>query len=312
MFLNNRYHDPQLGHFITVDPLVGTTGTPYLYANGNPSTLSDPNGLCATFSSVKGSDGVWRGGSHDDGKGPCGGGATPPGKITVQHVPVEPHFVGPYFPAVPPGDQGDLPGRGGWAVSPWVYQSAMGCVEHSSPALNGDGCWVAGSLDTGALGKWGMDNLVPGDAQALECSAGGNTAASCALYLLNSREAISMRNMLVGSGELSEDQGNAFMHAYWFTLNRYDTLAGDGTEPGLAVDDGNLRSFGRAHEADWRDSWLDTERDYTNNAMGVAMGRSAYEGGVQRNDLVTVVLANMGSLNCISGDIAMGVPVRCS
>ena len=45
MFLNNRYHDPTLGHFISVDPLVGKTGQPYLYANGNPTTLSDPSGL---------------------------------------------------------------------------------------------------------------------------------------------------------------------------------------------------------------------------------------------------------------------------
>ena len=37
--------DPQLGHFITVDPLVSKTRQPYLYANGNPTTLSDPSGL---------------------------------------------------------------------------------------------------------------------------------------------------------------------------------------------------------------------------------------------------------------------------
>ena len=45
MFLNNRYHDPQLGHFISVDPLVAKTGQPYLYANGTPATLTDPSGL---------------------------------------------------------------------------------------------------------------------------------------------------------------------------------------------------------------------------------------------------------------------------
>jgi hypothetical protein len=47
VYLNNRYHDPTLGHFTTVDPLVGQTGQPYLYVNGNPTTLSDPSGLCA-------------------------------------------------------------------------------------------------------------------------------------------------------------------------------------------------------------------------------------------------------------------------
>lgn len=46
MFLNNRYHDPTLGLFISVDPLVNVTGEPYLYAGGNPTTYSDPTGLC--------------------------------------------------------------------------------------------------------------------------------------------------------------------------------------------------------------------------------------------------------------------------
>ena len=44
-YLNNRYYDPSIGEFISVDPLVSKTGDPYLYANGNPTTLSDPNGL---------------------------------------------------------------------------------------------------------------------------------------------------------------------------------------------------------------------------------------------------------------------------
>jgi len=45
-YLDNRYYDPDLGVFLSVDPLVATTGTPYLYANANPTTLSDPSGLC--------------------------------------------------------------------------------------------------------------------------------------------------------------------------------------------------------------------------------------------------------------------------
>lgn len=44
VFLNNRYYDPTTGFFLSVDPLVATTGQPYLYANGNPTTLSDPSG----------------------------------------------------------------------------------------------------------------------------------------------------------------------------------------------------------------------------------------------------------------------------
>jgi RHS repeat-associated protein len=44
-FLDNRYYDPDLGTFTTVDPLVDTTSTPFLYAAGNPTTLSDPSRL---------------------------------------------------------------------------------------------------------------------------------------------------------------------------------------------------------------------------------------------------------------------------
>jgi RHS repeat-associated protein len=44
-YLNNRYYDPALANFISVDPLVAKTGQPYLYADGNPTTFSDPTGL---------------------------------------------------------------------------------------------------------------------------------------------------------------------------------------------------------------------------------------------------------------------------
>jgi RHS repeat-associated protein len=43
--LEHRDYDPTTGVFITVDPLVASTGDPYSYAAGNPTTLSDPNGL---------------------------------------------------------------------------------------------------------------------------------------------------------------------------------------------------------------------------------------------------------------------------
>jgi len=44
-YLNNRYYDPSIAAFVTVDPLVGKTGQAYLYGNGSPATLSDPSGL---------------------------------------------------------------------------------------------------------------------------------------------------------------------------------------------------------------------------------------------------------------------------
>lgn len=46
--LTHRYLDPTLGAFTSVDPLITQTGEPYIYASANPTTLSDPTGLCAT------------------------------------------------------------------------------------------------------------------------------------------------------------------------------------------------------------------------------------------------------------------------
>ena len=46
VYLNNRYHDPVLGQFISVDPLVVQTGEAYVYGGGNPVVYSDPSGLC--------------------------------------------------------------------------------------------------------------------------------------------------------------------------------------------------------------------------------------------------------------------------
>jgi uncharacterized protein RhaS with RHS repeats len=44
-YLNNRYHDPTLGRFISVDPWVDETGDAYGYAGNNPITYADPSGL---------------------------------------------------------------------------------------------------------------------------------------------------------------------------------------------------------------------------------------------------------------------------
>jgi len=42
----NRYYDPVTGQFISVDPMVGSTGTPFAYAGDNPSDSTDFFGLC--------------------------------------------------------------------------------------------------------------------------------------------------------------------------------------------------------------------------------------------------------------------------
>jgi RHS repeat-associated protein len=48
VFLNNRYLDPVLGRFVSVDPLIDLTRDAYGYARNNPISLSDPSGLCVT------------------------------------------------------------------------------------------------------------------------------------------------------------------------------------------------------------------------------------------------------------------------
>ena len=44
-YLRNRYYDPTTAQFLSVDPLVDTTGDPYGYAGGNPLQNTDPLGL---------------------------------------------------------------------------------------------------------------------------------------------------------------------------------------------------------------------------------------------------------------------------
>jgi len=41
----HRYYDPTTGQFLSVDPLVASTGQPYQYAGNNPVNASDPSGL---------------------------------------------------------------------------------------------------------------------------------------------------------------------------------------------------------------------------------------------------------------------------
>lgn len=45
-YLRARVYDPGTGQFLTRDPLVGVTGEPYGYASNNPTSGSDPTGLC--------------------------------------------------------------------------------------------------------------------------------------------------------------------------------------------------------------------------------------------------------------------------
>ena len=48
MYLRNRWYDPQSGRFLTQDPIGMNGGVNlYAYAGNNPSSFSDPFGLCA-------------------------------------------------------------------------------------------------------------------------------------------------------------------------------------------------------------------------------------------------------------------------
>ena len=44
-YLRARYYDPTTSQFLTVDPLVASTGEPYAYVSGNPMNTVDPSGL---------------------------------------------------------------------------------------------------------------------------------------------------------------------------------------------------------------------------------------------------------------------------
>jgi RHS repeat-associated protein len=50
IYLRARMYDPATGQFLTVDPLVDSTHSPYAYVAGNPLNATDPTGLCKLFS----------------------------------------------------------------------------------------------------------------------------------------------------------------------------------------------------------------------------------------------------------------------
>jgi RHS repeat-associated protein len=45
LYLRNRYYEPSTAQFISVDPLLQSTGDPYGYTAGNPLQFTDPLGL---------------------------------------------------------------------------------------------------------------------------------------------------------------------------------------------------------------------------------------------------------------------------
>ncbi len=47
VYLRARFYDPTTAQFLTVDPEVNDTGTPYTYVGGDPLNDLDPSGLCS-------------------------------------------------------------------------------------------------------------------------------------------------------------------------------------------------------------------------------------------------------------------------
>jgi RHS repeat-associated protein len=54
-YLRARYYDPSTGQFLSRDPMVATTRSPYGYVSGNPLNTTDPTGECGLW----GSDTCW-------------------------------------------------------------------------------------------------------------------------------------------------------------------------------------------------------------------------------------------------------------
>ncbi|MFI9387440.1 RHS repeat-associated core domain-containing protein [Kutzneria sp. NPDC052558] len=54
VYLKSRYYDPATALFLTVDPAIDSTGTPYSYALGNPLNANDPNGMWSIFGAIVG------------------------------------------------------------------------------------------------------------------------------------------------------------------------------------------------------------------------------------------------------------------
>ncbi len=144
IYLNNRYYDPQLGIFLSVDPLVSKTGEPYLYANGNPTTLSDPAGLCPVYSPTQG--------IVDDGHGKCQG---------TSHVAPRPKAP-PVKPAGPPTFSWlTMPSTCDDAGIPWLCRH-LGFDDHSQ------GATIARSIAFGAMMSGGGEPEVPPGLAAAE------------------------------------------------------------------------------------------------------------------------------------------------
>jgi RHS repeat-associated protein len=276
-YLNNRYLDPTTGTFLSVDPLVATTGDPYLYAAGNPTTLSDPSGLepCSWCSSVEtrhhgeGQAGLKM--ALEEARRTCFGGCgnDPYGSVAADDLT---YLEGRVIPAMLDLD--------------WAHCMLGGVVES---------CGVPDAPADDATGVYRRAPYGKGSKTVQKFVDQPQTAAWCGQHLSTCSDVEALFEEAVDRGAewrtIEENTGNAKMHGYWMALNSARTDRSDDF----------LREFGFAHELDGRDSWVDTARDLLNNEVGISIG-NGLAGGSNAQLIAAVEQAlQSGQLYCISG-----------
>jgi RHS repeat-associated protein len=270
-YLNNRYHDPTLGTFISVDPLVNKTGEPYIYASGNPTTLSDPTGLepCSWRSSVE---------TRHDGKG------------QVQLKKSLKQTRAGCFGGCGSGPHGSVLGDDLECLEEVVIEADLGTDwAHCMIGSSVEACGVPDLPADDDVGRYrpssaGEYNDLGGkDQQLWHCALGG---ATC-------RDLNRLGNIAAGVGanwrlpsEYGDDRGNALQHAFGFTL--FSGRTGESDE--------FLVGFGEAHERDGRDGWVDSARDLLNNEVGVRLGNGLTAAAPQSDYEAAVITALLDGL----------------
>jgi RHS repeat-associated protein len=160
-YLNNRYHDPALGRFVSVDPLVAVTLDAYGYGNNNPTTKSDPRGLCVRSSAGHGSD---------DGRGACatnnGSGDAKDRGLGSNGLPSPPSASTTSSGAtkVSPANATQIQSAGQTLLAQGIANEKTlatgGCVDLSVSMMgvlgfDGSGCMVATGKNWGIIGTFG-------------------------------------------------------------------------------------------------------------------------------------------------------------
>ena len=267
-YLHNRYQDPTIGIFLSVDPLIQKTGEPYLYASGNPTTLKDPTGLDV------------------DDRGPC---ADQYSRTTCNAwVTAEVQATQYLATGEDPENRRKYKRRYDRASNAKAALEQLGaggvnikwarCVAQSGIGVCGDAGLIPKPGD-----QPGMLHQPNQTAWAL-----GHFWAAANLYTLRGQAEAQ------GNAWIQEFGGaaNSLQHAYWMALNAeaswYTPLTDDA-----------LRELGYAHEKDWTEDVIESAKDVLNNEVGIKIGNNyMWNGG----DLIKMIetAARNGDLFCRS------------